>query len=219
MILFWNLFPCFLIGIVVGCFLKEFICHLMNRLEAGQAHSVSKYQKRTILALNVIAYVWIGATVQDWVSVILAALFTSTLILVSFTDLMIKVIPIECNYFIFTLGIIQLIITWQNWQRYLIGSVCVSFILVILYLITKGRGIGGGDIKLMISCGIFLGASDVLVGFLMGCIIALVVHCLRMLICKAGRTMAFGPYLCAGMWLAMLYGNYITEWYLKKGAM
>ena len=37
------------------------------------------------------------------------------------------------------------------------GAVCVSGILLVIYLISGGRAIGGGDIKLMAACGLILG--------------------------------------------------------------
>jgi leader peptidase (prepilin peptidase)/N-methyltransferase len=38
-------------------------------------------------------------------------------------------------------------------------------------VITDGRGVGGGDVKLMAVCGLFLGWKLVLFAFFLGCLL------------------------------------------------
>lgn len=85
----------------------------------------------------------------------------------------------------------------------------------ILYLVSGGGAIGGGDIKLMFACGLILGWKLILLAFVLGCIIGSVVHIIRMVRKKAGRMLAMGPYLSAGILLAALWGNRWISWYLS----
>lgn len=165
--------------------------------------------------LNAIGYVWIFLNNGVNVESIVYCLFTSVLIVVSFIDAKTLEIPIGCNYIIALLGGLHIIMDLEHWKSYVIGAVCVSGFLLILYVITKGQGIGGGDIKLMATCGLLLGASKIVVAFMLGCILAAVIHLIRMKVSDAGRQLAFGPYLCTGVWIALLYGNQMIQWYLS----
>ena len=78
-----------------------------------------------------------------------------------------------------------------NLAEHLIGMVCVSGVLEILYLVSGGGAIGGGDIKLMFACGLILGWKLILLAFVLGCIIGSVVHIIRMVRKKAGRMLAW----------------------------
>ena len=98
---------------------------------------------------------------------------------------------------------------------HLIGMVCVSGLLEVLYLVSGGRAIGGGDIKLMFACGLILGWERIILAFLLGCVIGSVVHTVRIKVSKAGRMLAMGPYLSAGVLLAALWGNAWINWYLS----
>ena len=80
-------------------------------------------------------------------------------------------------------------------------------------LITKGRGIGGGDIKLEISLAILLGMSG-LVSFYIGCIALLIAYpILNKLNIKGFEThkVPFGPYLCIGAYTMMIFGEPIMK--------
>lgn len=84
-----------------------------------------------------------------------------------------------------------------------------------LYLLTKGKGMGFGDVKLGPVLGLFLSFPLVLVGlylsFLTGgliSIILLVVH-----VKEWGQKIAFGPFLITGTLLALIAGEQIIRWY------
>lgn len=103
---------------------------------------------------------------------------------------------------------------YKNFLYYLIGMVCVSGFLLLLYLITKGRGIGGGDIKLMAAAGLLLGWKHIILALILGCIIGSVIHIILMKVSDKGRMLAFGPYLSVGIVISMLCGDRLLNWYL-----
>lgn len=142
-------------------------------------------------------------------------LFTTALLLLSIIDLITYEIPIQINLFIGALGIINVITDLDHIISYLIGFFCVSGFLYIIYIITKGKGIGGGDIKLMAVSGLILGFPNIIAAFLLGCILGSIIHTIRCKVSKANHVLAFGPYLSVGLFLSMLYGDQIISWYLS----
>lgn len=168
-----------------------------------------------IEGVNGILYVMICAVNGlEWSSVIYCFM-ASALLVLSIIDWRTYEIPFGINVFLFVLGIAMTILDRGNLVEHLIGMICVSVLLGILYLLTGGRAIGGGDIKLMFACGLILGWKLILLAFFLGCIIGSVVHIIRMSVKKARRMLAMGPYLSAGIFLAALWGNAWINWYLS----
>lgn len=168
-----------------------------------------------IEGVNGILYVMICAlNGLEWSSVIYCFM-ASALLVLSIIDWRTYEIPFGINVFLFVLGVAMTILDRGNLAEHLIGMICVSGLLGILYLLTGGRAIGGGDIKLMFACGLILGWKLILLAFFLGCIIGSVVHIIRMSVKKAGRMLAMGPYLSAGILLAALWGNAWINWYLS----
>ena len=148
---------------------------------------------------------------------ILSALLCSVLIVISVIDWRTFEIPIGTNIFILALGLIRLVATLLlgdgNWLDYVIGFFVVSLPLSVIYYISKGRAIGGGDVKLMAVAGLFLGWKLALVALITGCLYGSVIHIIRMKLSGEGKQLAMGPYLSAGIVTALWFGQYIVEWY------
>lgn len=149
-------------------------------------------------------------------------LMLSALIVLSFIDFKTNIIPAGVNIFIMIMGLSAALIKYFNSGRstdvilnHAIGFVAVSGFMLLIYYATRGRGIGGGDIKLMAGAGLLLGWGYVLLAFLIGCILAGIIHPIRMRIRNLGRTLAFGPYLSVGIAISMLFGDNIIDWYLQ----
>ena len=152
--------------------------------------------------------------VYDGTSLCYCALFSALLVL-SVIDFRTLEIPLGCNIFILTVGLIHLAMDYSNWSLYVIGLIAVSLFLYIIYVVSKGRGIGGGDVKLMAACGLLLGWKLNIVAFLLGCVLGSVIHIIRMKISKEDNVLAMGPYLSMGVMIAALWGDRILEWYLN----
>lgn len=149
------------------------------------------------------------------VETILYCLCASALLALSIIDWRTQEIPVGFNIFILLLGLVRLVTDLGNWSQYVIGLFAVSGFLFLLFLITKGRGIGGGDIKLMAATGLLLGWQLNIIAFLLGCIIGSIIHLTLMAIKKANRVLAFGPYLSMGVYIAMIWGEQLVSWYLS----
>lgn len=168
-----------------------------------------------IEATNGILYVIIvlinGANVES----LLYCLLASALLTLSVIDFRTYEIPIGINIFILALGLIRVVTDFSDWPNYLIGLLCVSTFLAVIYYASKGRGIGGGDVKLMAVCGLVLGWKLIILAFFIGCILGAVIHVARMKISGESHVLAMGPYLSAGVFIAMLWGNRMIEWYFS----
>ena len=172
-------------------------------------------QYPVIELLNGVLYCMIFAVYGVSVNALLYALLASALIALSVIDFRTYEIPVGFNIWILALGLIRIVTDYADWLDYAVGFLAVSMFLLLIYLITKGRGIGGGDIKLMAACGLLLGWKRIILAFVLGCIIGSVVHTARMKISGQGHVLAFGPYLSAGVMIAALAGDPMIAWYLS----
>lgn len=151
--------------------------------------------------------------------IVLSAFLCSVLIVISVIDWRTFEIPLGTNIFILTLGIIRLALnlvingTAGDWLDYVVGFFVVSIPLAVIYYVSKGRAIGGGDVKLMAVAGLFLGWKLALVALITGCLYGSVIHIIRMKMSGEGKQLAMGPYLSAGIVTALWFGQYIVEWY------
>lgn len=172
-------------------------------------------QYPVIESLNGILYVVICLVNGMDLFSLIYCLMTSALLTLSLIDWRTYEIPLGINVFLFILGVAAAVLDRGNLLSHMAGMVCVSGFLGILYLISRGRGIGGGDIKLMFACGLILGWKQIILAFLLGCIIGSVIHLIRIRVQDEGHVLAMGPYLSAGIFLAALWGNAWISWYIS----
>ncbi len=182
--------------------------------KCGKCKSKISAQYPVIEAANGLLWVLISVILGFTGYALLCALAASALLALSVIDARTQEIPLGFNIFIALLGAVNLALNLTNWTSYALGLVIISVPLLIILLITGGRGIGGGDVKLMAACGLFLGWKLALLAFGLGCILGAVIHLIRMRVSKAGRVLALGPYLAAGVLIAMLWGERLLSWYL-----
>lgn len=130
-----------------------------------------------------------------------ATLFLLTLA-VFIIDFEHQYIPDEISFLILILSV--LILPHPPFENLLAGFLSSLFLLLI-YLITKGKGMGLGDVKLALGLGIILGLYKSLIwmsaSFLTGGLIASIL----LLLGKAGlkQKIAFGPFLIIGFWITV----------------
>lgn len=165
--------------------------------------------------LNGALYCIVFAVYGISVEALLFALLASALIILSVIDFRTYEIPVGINLFILALGLIRIATDYTHWSGYAVGFLLVSGFLYLVYLVTGGRGIGGGDIKLMAVSGLLLGWKQILLAFVMGCIIGSVIHIARMRVSGQGHMLAFGPYLSIGILISALAGDRMIAWYLS----
>lgn len=86
---------------------------------------------------------------------------------------------------------------------------------------TKGRGMGGGDVKLAFAMGLILGLEGTMVAMLIAFNVAAVVGLAMIATGKRDRQdqIPFGPYLVAGTIVAFLAGRQLVAWYLSLNGL
>ena len=171
-------------------------------------------QYPAIELLNGLLYVLIFAIYGTNAQSVIYCLLASVLVVISVIDFRTYEIPLGCNIFILVLGIAQVIIDLPHMSKYVIGFFAVSLVLFILWLISKGRAIGGGDIKLLAAAGLLLGWQKIILAFVLGCVLGAIIHLIRMKVQNADRTLAFGPYLSAGILIAAVFGDTLIRMYM-----
>ncbi|MDD2343985.1 MAG: A24 family peptidase [Tolumonas sp.] len=101
-----------------------------------------------------------------------------------------------------------------------IGAIAGYMVLWSLYwafkLLTGKEGMGYGDFKLLAALGAWLGWQSLpLILILSSCVGAVLgITLIVMKQQQQGKPMPFGPYLAIAGWIALLWGNQITNWYL-----
>ena len=150
----------------------------------------------------------------DWLTAILLCALFSLLLTLTVIDWRTFTIPNGINLAIFLLGVVRLVTDLSNWLTYLIGMVAVALVFLLLHIGTGGAGLGMGDVKLVAAAGLLLGWPKMLLAVLVGSVVGAIIHSLRMKR-GAGRKLAFGPYLAAGIWFSALLGEPLISVYLS----
>jgi leader peptidase (prepilin peptidase)/N-methyltransferase len=167
-----------------------------------------------IEALNGIMYFATFMVFDVSITTLLYCLMFSSLIALSVIDFRTYEIPVGFNVFILVLGAIRVITDYHSWPEYIIGLVSVSVPLLLIFYATKGRGIGGGDVKLMAAAGLLLGWKLIVLAFFLGCLLGSVIHIARMKISGESHVLALGPYLSAGIVIACFAGEKMISAYI-----
>jgi len=106
---------------------------------------------------------------------------------------------------------------WYTWQNLLLGVVIGGGFFLLQYLISKGKWIGGGDIRLGVLMGAILGYPTIIFALGLAYVLGAVVSLFLIAIKKKtmGEETPFGTYLVAATFVAMFWGEQIVTWYLS----
>lgn len=142
---------------------------------------------------------------------------SSVLTAIAFIDWDTMEIPNGLVIFIAVFGAASILIFPQiSVLERVIGALCVSVPFLLLTLAIDGA-FGGGDIKLMAAAGIFLGWKLTLTALFVALLFGGGYGIYLLAAKKKGRKdhFAFGPFLCGGIIISQLFGQYILGWYLS----
>ena len=180
--------------------------------------NVWSIRTQVIAILNLLLWLIVVGTKGISIISISYMVIATCLLTLSVVDFAIYEIPFHINVIIGLAAIPTFINDFDIWYVHIIGAVCVSG-LFWLFAVIKYRGqemMGGGDVKLMIVAGFLLGWVKIILAMVIGCIIGSVIHCLRMVIDRKNEhVLAFGPYLSIAIFIMMIIGNNIVNWYVS----
>ncbi|HDX8401644.1 prepilin peptidase [Aeromonas dhakensis] len=101
-----------------------------------------------------------------------------------------------------------------------IGAMAGYLVLWSLYwafkLLTGKEGMGYGDFKLLAALGAWLGWQALPIVLLLSSLVGAIIGISLILLRNhhQGKPIPFGPYLAIAGWIALLWGDIITRWYL-----
>lgn len=185
-------------------------------IQGGKCRSCKQkisIQYPLVEAGNALAWLAILFVYGFRIETILFCLCASCMIVISVIDERTKEINLGLNLFIGALGIARLIFDRQNWLYYLIGMFSVSIFLLIIVIVSKERAMGLGDVYLMAAAGLLIGWKHAILALIIGCVLGSIIHIIRIKVSKKEHLLAFGPYLCAGIYLTILFGNPLIDLY------
>lgn len=151
-----------------------------------------------------------------WEEAVTVFLFYVILTVITFLDINKMEIP---DGYSAAMGILAVISVFSMPQVSLpsriIGIFSISVPMLMLAMAIQGA-FGGGDIKLMVGGGFFLGWKLTLLSAIVALLAAGVYSILLLLNGKGKRkdSFPFGPFLCLGMAIALPFGQSIIEWYM-----
>lgn len=133
-------------------------------------------------------------------------------LLIFVIDLEKQIIPDELSFLGFLATFFVLIDSGRLFTSMLSGFLCALFLLLV-NLVTKGKGMGLGDVKLALFLGMFLGyplsITWLFVAFLTGALVGVILVLGKR--AKFGIPIAFGPFLVFSFVVVMLWGEKLTN--------
>lgn len=133
-------------------------------------------------------------------------------------DLISGIIPDEFIVVIIAAAFVLALITNSNLLIQNFAAGFASFVLfLLLYLLTRGRGMGFGDVKFAAAIGFFLGFPNIIIGFYTSFLTAAAVSLILILAGRKklrGDTIVFGPFLVIGTVTAYLFSDKIIKLFL-----
>lgn len=99
----------------------------------------------------------------------------------------------------------------------LLAAFIISGFFLVQFLISRGKWIGGGDIRLGFLMGVILGWPHGIVALFIAYFLGSIIGILLIIWGKKkfSSKIPFGTFLTAGTFIALLYGQEIIQWYLK----
>lgn len=146
-----------------------------------------------------LSYLIFGLSIE----LLFSILFISFSVIVIVSDIRYMIIPDEIIFVFFTFFVVSMIsINGFSIYKDILLDALVPFAFLYLVksfgdLVFKKETMGGGDIKLMLIVGLFLGWENALIAVFLGTIIAFPISCYYYFKDKE-HMMPFGPYLCFG---------------------
>jgi len=103
---------------------------------------------------------------------------------------------------------------YYDFEHVILGIVIPIIFLGSIVFFTKGKGIGVGDVKLAALLGLMLGYPLIIVGLFMAFIIGALFGLILIIAGKKKMkdTIAFGPFLIIGFYIAFFWGYQIINW-------
>jgi leader peptidase (prepilin peptidase)/N-methyltransferase len=151
---------------------------------------------------------------QPWNTQLAWFIAFSSFLIIFFIDLEHQIIPDSMVIALLLAGIIHI---WPmesvQWRPYVASGFIGGLFFLFLWLITRGRGMGFGDVKLVGVMGLLLGYPHIVIAlyaaFLTGAIVAVILMIRGS--AKMKSRIAFGPFLIVGTFISLFWTDSIVS--------
>ncbi len=143
--------------------------------------------------------------------------FSILLIIIFVYDLLYQEILPEVIWFGVAAGLaFNLYLGMSVWAM-LFGALAAGGFFFFQFAVSKGKWIGGGDVRLGAMIGIWLGWPLILVALIIAYFVGAIASLFLLILKKKTLASAtpFGTYLALGTFMAMFWGQQIMQWYIK----
>ncbi len=142
-------------------------------------------------------------------------LITYALIALFVSDFRYQTLPDEI---VFPTILISLIYAFLYMPQAIFVALGASLFFLVLHLVTRGRGMGMGDVKLAGLMGLVLGFPGIVVALMLAFLTGALVGVILILIGKKrfGEHIPFGPFLTSATWISLFWGQKIWQFFLEK---
>lgn len=161
------------------------------------------------------------STVTGWVELVLWLMLTTLLVSAFIYDLKWMLLPLRFTMPALVISILLVMLAvFENGiglvYPQIIAGVGLAVFYLALWLFTRGKAIGDGDILLGLIFGLVLLLPQFFVGLFATYLVGAGVGVYLMLV--KGKTkktqVPFGPFLIFGLYFGLFFGNFIAWWYL-----
>jgi leader peptidase (prepilin peptidase)/N-methyltransferase len=186
----------FFAGILIGAGLNRWLLRL--GLDA----------MRLVPLFNGMLYEMLYLNMGYSLETVLAGGVVSVLLILSIVDW--KTMEIMPLFQIILLGYGLLHFFWKLslWCDWILGSLIISVPLAFVFFVSRGKAVGGGDVKLMALCGFYVGASRIFFAFFVACFLSCLHQTVRWIRKKKTpeirQAFAMGPYLSIGVFFSII---------------
>ena len=213
-------FEVFIVGYGISYLLEKYIfwvCIKFLFINRKDINSLELFERKKCCSaiLGGISVIYTYIFYASFLNLVIILIFINMLLLISFVDIATMEIPNTFVIAALVLGIISIFtMPGTSLLSRILGMFVVSAPLLLITLLVPGA-FGGGDIKLMAACGLFLGTKLTLLSFAFAVLTGgLYGIWLLVMKKKSGKEhFAFGPFLCLGMAAALFIGDRVWNWY------
>lgn len=190
----------FLLGIFFGRVGRKYIEFRLDR-KGGKLFRLPAFRFEPAVGL---LYTFLSFFIKITPLSIFLYLYVLLLLELAIIDFLIYEIPLEINLTILLIGVVYILLSKQNLFSNLGSTLFYGSIFLAIYWLTKGRALGGGDVKFIFSSSFFFDFYGMFLAIFIALLIALSIQFIRMKFFFASREFALGPYLAFGCLISLI---------------
>lgn len=161
-------------------------------------------------------FVLCGVYYLPGIQLALVFVFVASLIVLTFVDFDYQIILDEVLILMLVCGMAYVFFSHGDYWDALYGMGFAGGLMLLIFILSRG-GMGAGDVKLSFVLGLWLGLKASIVFLMLAFILggAIGVFLLATGIKQRKDPIPFGPFLCLGALISMLYSPYLIYYYWR----